>query len=421
MGTEKDASCVRILFYLFPPSLYRRLSMPKLLVLMVFTSLISLLGFLGFYECKLFLIRRRSVHFLHYQNLRALTQIGFPLKHTVLKSVDSLRSPSPQKCVLPPLQLDDPLMMSFVRNQRAIKCPFATSEWVHVQNGTLVYSKEALASVGQFMCDVSPLLRRPKDDNVVQWGKTIHNFSSGTKLVSDFFKVECRLLNRLAKPTPRGPPEAPAAEVRGRPRASVGPPINSFYDYTDILMGVSPGNEAVWSRLRDTKPNANGLSGLSVLMLGFDSMSRMSWLRRMKSSREYLVNRLRGIELEGYNIMGDGTPAALIPILTGKYFGDLRNALSPNAALSKPGVYTSDTNSQPVSVSHGFPGRHETELPESRRHHRRAKPVDGYPWIWKDFAKVGYVTSWADSVVTIAPFNYRSMEFFYVTNFRKLY
>ena len=310
MGTKKDASYVRILFYLFPPSLYRRLSMRKLLVLMVFTSLISLLVFLGFYECKFFLIRRRSVDFLHYQNLRALTQIGFPLKHTVLKSVDSLRSPSPQKCVLPPLQLDDPLMMSFVRNQRAIKCPFATSEWVHVQNGTLVYSKEALASVGQFMCDVSPLLRRPKDDNVVQWGKTIHNFSSGTKLVSDFFKVECRLLNRLAKPTP-------AAEVRGRPRAPVGPPVNSLYDYTDILMGVSPGNEAVWSRLRDTKPNANGLSGLSVLMLGFDSMSRMSWLRRMKSSREYLVNRLGGIELEGYNIMGDGTPAALFPILTG--------------------------------------------------------------------------------------------------------
>ena len=345
------------LFYMFRPSLFRRLSMPKVLLLTLLISLVSLLVFPGLYERTVFLFSRNSDDFLHSQNLRAITEIELPSKLSTAKSVDPPSpspSPPPQKCVLPPLQLDDPLMMSFVRNQRAIKCPFATSEWVHVQNGTLVYSKEALASVGQFSCDVSPLLRRPKDDNVVQWGKTIHNFSSGTKLVSDFFKVECRLLNRLAKPTPRVPPEAPAAEVRGRPRASVGPPVNSFYDYTDILMGVSPVNEAVWSRLRDTKPNANGLSGLSVLMLGFDSMSKMSWLRRMKSSREYLVNRLGGIELEGYNIMGDGTPAALFPILTGKYFSDLRNALSPNAALSKPSVYTSGPNPEPVSVSPWF-------------------------------------------------------------------
>ncbi len=48
----------------------------------------------------------------------------------------------------------------------------------------------------------------------------------------------------------------------------------------------------------------------------------------------------------GYNIVGDGTPAALLPILTGKT---------------------------------------EKELPEARRGHVGAETVDRFPWIWKKF------------------------------------
>ncbi|RUS83208.1 hypothetical protein EGW08_009019, partial [Elysia chlorotica] len=202
---------------------------------------------------------------------------------------------APQKCVLPALKVDDPLMMSYVKKPSPLSCSFPTVEWVYVQNGTLVYSQEAIAKVGKFSCDVSPLVRVPKNDNSVKWGTTIRNVSSGAALPADFFKVECR---RLAANSPRAP----------SPQS---------YDYTDILMGVAPNNRAVWAKVRGVKPPANGLGGLSVLMLGFDSMSRMSWMRRMKSSRDYLVNGLGAIELEGYNIMGDGTPAALFPILTG--------------------------------------------------------------------------------------------------------
>ena len=52
------------------------------------------------------------------------------------------------------------------------------------------------------------------------------------------------------------------------------------------------------------------------------------------------------MQFVGYNIVGDGTPAALLPILTGKT---------------------------------------ETELPEARRGYSGANTVDGFPWIWKKF------------------------------------
>ncbi|GFR73683.1 hypothetical protein ElyMa_003873700 [Elysia marginata] len=369
-----------VVLYLLRPVIHRRMSGPKILLLLLLSCLVFLFAFPSFYQHTVLLFRRQSTDLIYRADSSETIKKPGKLEPEA-EIAPQAPTPSPQKCVLPPLQLDDPLLMSFVKKLPPLRCPFATLEWVHVQNGTLVYSKEAIAKVGNFTCDVFPLIRPPKDDNRVRWGTKIQNFISGSQLTSDFIKVECRRLNRPVPVTPPANQSLPAAAAaavggaagaRAKPQIVAKPPSLPNNDYVDILMGVAPNNQAVWERLKKTKPPANGLSGLSVVMLGFDSMSRMSWLRRMKSTREYLVNSLGGIELEGYNIMGDGTPAALFPILT---------------------------------------GHHEEELPESRRNHRGAKPVDDYPWIWKDFTKVGYVTSWADASVNIAPFNYRLLGF----------
>jgi hypothetical protein len=68
-------------------------------------------------------------------------------------------------------------------------------------------------------------------------------------------------------------------------------------------------------------------------MFGFDSLSRMAWTRLLPQTREFFLTALGGIELEGYNIVGDGTPAALLPILTGKMEEEL-----PEARRGYPGA-----------------------------------------------------------------------------------
>ena len=88
-------------------------------------------------------------------------------------------------------------------------------------------------------------------------------------------------------------------------------------------------------------------------MFGFDSVSRLTWIRNLPRSYDYLVNQLGATVLEGYNVVGDGTPQALLPILTGKT---------------------------------------EKELPEARRGFPNAATVDGHPWIWNELRDVGYVT-----------------------------
>lgn len=56
---------------------------------------------------------------------------------------------------------------------------------------------------------------------------------------------------------------------------------------------------------------------LDVLMFGFDSLSRNMFIRHLPRTYHYLHETLQMIDLRGYNIVGDGTPQALIPILTG--------------------------------------------------------------------------------------------------------
>ncbi|KAK2157320.1 hypothetical protein LSH36_193g02063 [Paralvinella palmiformis] len=94
-----------------------------------------------------------------------------------------------------------------------------------------------------------------------------------------------------------------------------------------------------------------------------DDNSENSWC-----SNEFLA----GVVLEGYNIVGDGTTQALLPILT---------------------------------------GHTDLELPEARRGFPGAKPVDGFPWIWKDFADAGYVTQWGEDAAGIGTFTYRMLGF----------
>jgi hypothetical protein len=56
---------------------------------------------------------------------------------------------------------------------------------------------------------------------------------------------------------------------------------------------------------------SNHKQPLNVFMLGFDSVSRKLWLSSLANSTYYLVNSLKSTILNGFNILGDGTPAAV--------------------------------------------------------------------------------------------------------------
>ena len=103
--------------------------------------------------------------------------------------------------------------------------------------------------------------------------------------------------------------------------------------------------------------HSSSWSGLSVYWFSFDSLSQMAFRRSLPKTIEYLEKKMGTIVLNGYNIVGDGTPQAFIPILTGQT---------------------------------------EPELPLTRKRYKNANFVDVYPFVWKNFSDAGYVTNYCE-------------------------
>ena len=89
-----------------------------------------------------------------------------------------------------------------------------------------------------------------------------------------------------------------------------------YFRWSTVLAGVRHDQEVLdrsgWHLLPPTA------LGLNVLMFGFDSLSKNTFMRKLPHSYQFLKESLKAVVLEGYNIVGDGTPQALIPILTGQ-------------------------------------------------------------------------------------------------------
>lgn len=62
----------------------------------------------------------------------------------------------------------------------------------------------------------------------------------------------------------------------------------------------------------------NRPDSFNVLVICLDSISKNQFLRKLPLSYNVLTQELGAVVLNSYNILGDGTPAALFPILTGK-------------------------------------------------------------------------------------------------------
>lgn len=240
-----------------------------------------------------------------------------------------------RSCVLPKLDPYEKELMQFVRKEPDIICN-PKQNWIHVENGTIRMSKSAIKMHGVIVCAYIPLYRG-NSDFVVNEGSRIFPVMDKMPLISDFFKIDCRSKDGAI--------------------------------YSNIHSGIAYDSSLHIRHMWNPLPKK--ALGYNVLMFGFDSVSRMSWIRMLPKSYAYMIEQ-GFVVLKGYNIVGDGTPQALLPILTGKK---------------------------------------ETELHEARRGFANATNVDDFPWIWKEFKNAGYVTQWAEDMQSIGTFQLRMLGF----------
>ncbi|XP_064638766.1 uncharacterized protein LOC135494587 isoform X2 [Lineus longissimus] len=198
-------------------------------------------------------------------------------------------------------------------------------------------------------------------------------------------KINTRLPNDLNRPVNLNQPvnpaqKAPAKPVRGmdnvdpKPTQTTTPPADDdseeMYDnepdYDQFFAHVHPRRD-VFERIDELRPK-DGTKQMNVLMVIIDSLSHMSWKRKLPQTYRFLKNSLGSTVLDGYNIVGDGTTPNIVALLTGKQI---------------------------------------EELPETRRSQYDSTYVDRYPLLWLDYEKKGYATLFAEDEPTMGTFNLR--------------
>ncbi|KAI8772315.1 hypothetical protein BgiBS90_026795 [Biomphalaria glabrata] len=136
-------------------------------------------------------------------------------------------------------------------------------------------------------------------------------------------------------------------------------------DEEQLLVQVNPLKQ-VFKRSRSAFSSKTS-TGLDVLMFGIDSMSSLSFKRKLPQTLHFLENDLEAVVYEGYNIAGDGTTQAILPIFLGKL---------------------------------------QQEIPDILE-----RPLDGFDFIWNRYKSQGYATIFAEDEPHLGVFNLRLKGF----------
>ncbi|RZC34377.1 uncharacterized protein BDFB_009136 [Asbolus verrucosus] len=250
-----------------------------------------------------------------------------------LEKIDELirNKASSLACKQPKLAVFSPEMMKFVHEEPPLDCSTAGKDWVKCEGSECRIQEDVKVIYGRIKCAFTDVIR--VNDFESTDGATTFSDSYYKLETSDVVRVSCKSQNHQWSAT-----------------------------VTGIRFDKNVWQRSSWSSLPSTALKMN------VLMFGFDSISRNSFIRKLPKSYEYLTKTLHGDVLQGYNIIGDGTPQALIPILTGKT---------------------------------------ELELPDTRKRFTNTKFVNSYPFIWNDFKAAGYVTGFFEDVPELGTFTYR--------------
>lgn len=297
--------------------------------------------FLRRYKRSTFFVFSATVYVLILISLKNHNQKldrEFLLKTHIMKNEWLLQKGQPnligsrnQTCVHPNMPLWNKEIEKYIEIAKPITCG-EENNWVYTRNGKFYISMSAERKHGKIMCKYEAIVNSNEDFTV---SEPIYPMLNGSSLISDAFRVSCT-----------------AADGK---------------TYSNTHACIAPQLQGVQTKHSHSSDNFN------VLMLGFDSLSRQMFMRLLPQTHKYFTDVLGGSLLEGYNIVGDGTTQALMPLLTGK---------------------------------------RETEIPETRRGKPGARHVDEFlEFVWKRYEEKGYVTQWAEDMVHISAFNLRLLGF----------
>uniref|UniRef100_A0A914W1I4 DUF229 domain containing protein n=1 Tax=Plectus sambesii TaxID=2011161 RepID=A0A914W1I4_9BILA len=241
-----------------------------------------------------------------------------------------------QTCRIPKLDVNDPVVIKFFSKPPPLTCYRAEKNWAFVEDGRFYISDAAIRVHGPIKCD---LLRFWRVSDAQLETDIVRNVKNGSMIEkSDYFRAGCAAKDGA--------------------------------EWGNLFATIVPVPAAI-DRARAAEKIA-AATGLNVYFLGFDSLSSLTFQRKLKRAYNFLTKELEAVVLQGYNIVGDGTPQAFIPILTAQT---------------------------------------EVELPMTRKRFADANYVDVYPMIWRNYSQRGHATLYAEDSAAVGTFTYRLKGF----------
>uniref|UniRef100_A0A914VUB8 DUF229 domain containing protein n=1 Tax=Plectus sambesii TaxID=2011161 RepID=A0A914VUB8_9BILA len=255
----------------------------------------------------------------------------------LLESAFSKNEYSDQICRIPKLDINAPAIIKFLHTPKLLNCNQTETNWAFIENGRFYIADEAVRAHGPIKCNHFRFWRVSDDKLASDVISDVQNGSMIEK--SDFFRAECNATKNMS--------------------------------WSNLFATIVPDLSAI-EKAKAVKKSA-AATNLNVYIIGFDSLSSLMFQRKLKKTYKFLVQDLEAVILEGYNIVGDGTPQAWIPILTAQT---------------------------------------ELELPLTRKRYKNASYIDDvYPMIWRNFSERGYVTLYAEDSAAFGAFYYRLKGF----------
>uniref|UniRef100_A0A1I8BSW1 DUF229 domain-containing protein n=1 Tax=Meloidogyne hapla TaxID=6305 RepID=A0A1I8BSW1_MELHA len=239
-------------------------------------------------------------------------------------------------CKIPKLEVNGSEVIKFYKKYPPLDCTRGRQKpWVYIDEERRVQPTEyAKSEIGLHNINCNWAFYNRKTDSELIWTEE-ENISFGAKIEKgDYLKISCMAGSK---------------------------------QWSNPFMVVVPKKK---KKLKQTENDSS--KPINVYILSFDSLSQMSFRRNLPKTVEFLEKNDFAV-FNGYNIVGDGTPQAFIPILTGLT---------------------------------------EEELPLTRKRYPSARYVDEvYPFAWRNFSDAGYATMYGEDGHSLGTFTYRLKGF----------
>ena len=263
----------------------------------------------------------------------------YPLKDMsmLLESKDEFLVKS-ETCLIPKMDPFDATLKKFVKIKKVFECS-TRPDLTYRVDFKIVVNVSAFSYFNNFShCDYTPFVKKTNSDRGVTYlNKNLTTFNISISANHAFVRVKCYNTSNSVIQT-----KTYAFIIRNRTLDSI---MKERYTKLSIENGSKP---------------------LNLLLFGFESTSRMNFVRHMNNTRSFILEKLGGVEMLGYNKLGQNT--------------------FPNKIAA-------------------FLGITEKEMKYD------GKWLDKYPFIWRNFSNAGYRTFYTEDDIGIATFHYLKSGF----------